>query len=383
MQPLRIALLCGAEDSETDAIISYSSRLAAALNSSISMSATVFRLIAPGRWREHSKGQRGSAGIPSGFDAYVLQYNPFSFGRRGMAPWLPLAWRRLRDHNAALMVITVHEAYMPLVGWRWTTMGLWHRAQLWALLGATDFTIATCREREDEIAALGGRHVRGDHIPVGSNLDEVVDIAHVAALRASLRGPQSLPIIATFGNAHPSRAMSMLHLALHAVAGSVGEHVLLNLGARPPRVVPPLGVEVVTPGPLTTAQVAAHLSCADLVLLPYVTGAITNKTTLMASLQMGRAVLSTYGPSTDDELLDPGLLLVSIDDPEKYAAEAVRLIRDDDEREVLARRGRELYERTFSWETIAAQTRSALSALARGSARGVGVSCAQADTFGQ
>src|ERR1035437_6082228 len=358
MQPLRIALLCGAEDSETDAIISYSSRLAAALNSSISMSATVFRLIAPGRWREHSKGQRGSAGIPSGFDAYVLQYNPFSFGRRGMAPWLPLAWRRLRDHNAALMVITVHEAYMPLVGWRWTTMGLWHRAQLWALLGATDFTIATCREREDDIAA-------------------------VAALRASLRGPQSLPIIATFGNAHPSRAMSMLHLALHAVAGSVGEHVLLNLGARPPRVVPPLGVEVVTPGPLTTAQVAAHLSCADLVLLPYVTGAITNKTTLMASLQMGRAVLSTYGPSTDDELLDPGLLLVSIDDPEKYAAEAVRLIRDDDEREALARRGRELYERTFSWETIAAQTRSALSALARGSARGVGVSCAQADTFGQ
>ena len=64
-------------------------------------------------------------------DAVLVQYNPFSYGRWGFAPWLvALTWAlrlRRREPRIALMV---HEPYVPMITWRSTVMGLWQRAQL-------------------------------------------------------------------------------------------------------------------------------------------------------------------------------------------------------------------------------------------------------------
>jgi glycosyltransferase involved in cell wall biosynthesis len=117
------------------------------------------------------------------------------------------------------------------------------------------------------------------------------------------------------------------------------------------------------------------------VLLPFANGAITNKTTLMAALRLGRPVLSTRGRATDHALLDPGLRLVDVEDAAGYAAEAVGLMRDQTDRDALGQRGRELYERSFSWETIAAQTLGVLglSASEALDGRAVGVEVALDD----
>jgi glycosyltransferase involved in cell wall biosynthesis len=354
MQRPRVALLCGPDNSTTDAIFAYSDRLASMLRATGGVDAALFRSAARGHWLRDADGGC-EAGPASGFDAYLLQYNPFSFARRGLAPWLPLAWQRLRKGAHAPMVVTVHEAHVPPHGWRYTVMGNWQRAQLIALLRSSDAAIATCRERSEQLAALWS-HTPVTEVPVGSNLDEVEDGARWA-LRHHLLGPRARPIIATFGNAHPSRSLPHVVRATSAVADVVGELVLLNLGASAPRLsTTPPGVEVVTPGPLGVRDLSVHLSCADLVVLPFINGAITNKTTLMAALQLGRPVLSTRGPSTDDILLGPGLCLLDVDDADGYAAAAVALMRDPAERAALGRRGRELYERAFSWEVVAAQT---------------------------
>src|SRR5215216_705836 len=70
----------------------------------------------------------------------ILQYQPFSYGRWGVAPHLPLAlakWR-LKGRRQSLIAAIVHEPYVPLSGWRWTLMGLWQRVQLQAIRLSAD-----------------------------------------------------------------------------------------------------------------------------------------------------------------------------------------------------------------------------------------------------
>jgi glycosyltransferase involved in cell wall biosynthesis len=257
------------------------------------------------------------------------------------------------------MVVTVHEAYVPAIGWRDTLMGLWQRAQLYSLLLSSDAVIATCSERKEQVRALR-LSTPLSHVPVGSNLDDITDVTGCAELRVQLRGTRIRPVVATFGNDHPSRLLSLLDRALSSLAETLGDFVVLNLGASAPHLRAPAGVEVIRPGPLTSQELSLHLACADLVLLPFSKGAITNKTALMAALQLGRPVLSTRGLCTDHVLLDPGLRLVDVGDADGYAAEAVALMRDQAQRDALGEHGRALYQRAFSWQVIAKQTLQAL-----------------------
>ena len=351
MQQARLAVLCGVGTTDNNGIVAFGFRLTAALNATGQVHAAMLRLDSRECW--------GRGHLPAGFDAYLLQYNPFAFGRWGFAPWLPVAWQRLRRQGEASMVLTIHEAYSPMRGWRDTTMGLWQRAQLLALLRATDLAIATCRERSDQVGAFANRSTIQE-VPIGSNIDVVADPAKIPALRDRLRGPGVRPIIGTFGNAHPSRLIPLIEGALRRLGEVLGEYVVLNLGTQPPTIAVPDGVELIAPGHLTVEDVAVYLSCTDLVLLPYINGAITNKGTLMAALQLGLPVVSTRGPSTDDVLLGGGLCLVDVRDSEGYAAAAAALMRDSVERESLGRRGRSLYEREFAWDVIARRTIEAL-----------------------
>src|SRR4029453_3959065 len=82
-----------------------------------------------GTWvTDHSDGGRReetssfASGL-KGYDAVVVQYNPFMYGRWGFAPWLPLGLWRLRGRKAVgRIALMVHEPYVPMVNWRWTLM---------------------------------------------------------------------------------------------------------------------------------------------------------------------------------------------------------------------------------------------------------------------
>src|SRR4051794_33377407 len=69
-------------------------------------------------------------------DALILQYNPFSYGPRGMAPRLLRDLRALRRRAPTLLIaLMVHEAYVPMNSVRWALMGAAQRLQYSAILG--------------------------------------------------------------------------------------------------------------------------------------------------------------------------------------------------------------------------------------------------------
>jgi glycosyltransferase involved in cell wall biosynthesis len=139
--------------------------------------------------------------------------------------------------------------------------------------------------------------------------------------------------------------------ALRALADAGHDVRLLQLGSGARDVVAPQGVDVVRPGVLSAAELARLVAGADLFLAPFVDGVSTRRTSFMAAIQHGVAVVTTDGPATGPALRGSGLALVD-GGVEEFARAVVRLAGDSVARESVARAGEELYEASFSWPVI-------------------------------
>ena len=280
-----------------------------------------------------------------GTPAWILvQYNPFRYGRGGVALQLPLQARRLRRLGAPLAVM-VHETWIDIVDARSAAISIWQRAQLRDLLRGAD---AVMTSTEAFAAAIGGGAV---HVPVPSNI-EPIRSSHDAA-RERLGLDRRL-VVALFGRGHPSRALDHAEAAIAALAEAHGPDALtvLNLGAGAPPVRVPAGVETQTPGPLAEDALSLRLWASDLVLLPFSDGLSTRRGTLMAALAHARPVLGLGGVNTERILADT-LAVTPVGDLETYARAAVDLCSDRERLTALAEAGAHLYTERFDWPIVA------------------------------
>jgi hypothetical protein len=352
---MRIALVCRQSPDAVDAIRDHAVLLAAALRAH---GAEVdLHLRTPDRsWLVEPGGSvrtQLTAGL-AGYDAVLLQYNPFMWGRWGFAPWLPLElWRlRLRRSRPRLALI-LHEPFVPMTGWRWTLMGLWQRAQLGAVRAATDIVFVSIEAWTRRLRRWLPRR-RTIHLPVGSTIPDG-SAAREDERRTLGAGADDL-VVATIDTGGSSWSSTPVRAALARIAAD-GPRVLLlvlGAGASAPAGLP-AAVEVHVPGRLDATLLAARLSAADLFLAPYVDGVSTRRTSLMASLLHGVAVVGTDGDLTDSVLREAAgaLRLAPVDRPDLFAEAAQSLAASAEERAALGHAGRALYRDRFDWPVIA------------------------------
>jgi len=334
----RVALLCGRRSGHLDSIAEYSRRFAEATTAAGHPS-TVFELDASATWR-------AGGGAPldvSRFDALLLQYNAFSFGRRGWAPWLPQWWARA-DPTRPTQILVVHEAYVP--GWRprELALGVPQRMQMRSMVPGTDAVMTTCGER---LAFMRGwdAAIPIDLVPVGSNLTP----SGTCAPRR-----HGVPLLVSFGGGHPSRRFDLIAAAVNAAAARFGRAQVAHLGADA-RELEGLteDVDVIRASGADDATLSGWLAAGDLALLPYSNGAATNRTTLAAVLEHRLPILTTAGPLTDSLLRAPALRMVPRSSDGAYAAEAVRLLAAPRELEEMRRSSVALHAEHFAWDAVA------------------------------
>jgi len=359
----RLAILCNESLGRIDAIRDHSFLLAEAVRQQ-GWAVEVCLKRSDAEWSVVNRGEHGeSLGghfDPGEYDAVVVQYNPFLFGKWGFAPWLPMklwSWKRKSRVRIALMV---HEPYVPMLDWKWVLMGTWQRMQLEATRVAADIVFASIEATTD--ALLSRRPSRPTHhLPVGSMLPDRRD-ARVDSRDHLKIGRESF-VLASLGTDHPSRLIEYIADAVNAVANSVDELVLLNLGANAPG--PEglhAGVRVHRPGFLSDADLSGWLSAADLFLAPFADGVSTRRSSLMAALQHGLPVVGTDGHLTDGVLRrSSALLLAPVDRPDLFAQAAVELAKSPEERLASGRAARALYEATFDWPVLARRLIDALT----------------------
>ncbi len=228
------------------------------------------------------------------YDAVVLQYNPFLYGRWGVAPWLPVLLGRARlSHTRPVTAVIVHEPYVPMTDARSVLMGAWQRAQLRGVALSADVMLCST---EAWVSLLDGWRPRRrvTHLPVPSNLPDMRGCREEAR-RAIGAGDDDL-VLATFGTDHPSHLQDPVERALEAVApGRSGRVFLTELGARTPRSIGGAAVTVRSPGRQAAGELARELSAADIFLAPFIDGVSTRRGTMMAALQHGLPIVGTRG----------------------------------------------------------------------------------------
>ena len=283
-----------------------------------------------------------------------IEYNPFSYGRWGFAPWLIAAVARHKRRGGSLALM-IHEPYVPVTSARSAAMGAWQRVQLILLRRGAD-AVFTSIEGWAGTKLFGRVGVPGVHLPLGSALSD--SRYDRESRRRALLGPHSprTLVLAALGTGHPGRLDDYVVAATNTVAASLSTPLaLLNLGAG----AVPLngvsdGVVVITPGALPEQELASYLAAADIFLAPFSDGVSTRRSTLMAALQHALAVVATDGFLTDSMLREArGALTLAPLDREAYAAAAVRLASDDTARSRQAQAGRALYEKHFDWLVLA------------------------------
>jgi glycosyltransferase involved in cell wall biosynthesis len=298
-------------------------------------------------------------GATSSPDWVLLQYNPFRYGRGGLALGLMRDALRLRRRNIALAIM-VHEAWVPMDAPRRTLIGLWQRLQLRFLLRLAGAVMTSTEALAREL----GRGAL--HMPVATNVSPVATSPQAARDRLRLDGKLT---VALFGRANDSRAYDYVDAAIAALSQTYGaDHlVVLNLGADAPLPHVPPGVELRSPGRQTADELSRGLWASHMVLLPLTDGVSTRRGTLMAALAHGRPVLGLTGHNTDTVLTDAhdALALSPMGESAAFAQAAVDLAGDACRLQNLGDAGRRLYEARFDWPVLARDVDTMLRSLGR------------------
>lgn len=338
---------------EVDGVLDYARRLTHALSEDANVaSALLVDRVTADEWAVGPSNELRDAAAAfhalSACDVVVVQYSPFGHGRWGRAPWLVDLVTRLAD--AVRVAVMVHEPYLVRTGVRDAPISWLQRRQLRALLGVADIAFTSIEPWVKTVAALAPAALPVHHLPVASNLP-TPSLDHMTARRA-LEIADGERALATISSGHDSRSDRHIIAAVHAVHAAGLRPVLLDLGggARGFDGLPD-GLRVIRPGFLPAQELADVLVAADLYLAPLVDGVSTRRTSMMAALACGVAVVGTFGHLTDAELRSPDVPLTLVDiaeEPGTFGDSVVRLVADDAARGKQAQGGRQLHEQRFA-----------------------------------
>jgi glycosyltransferase involved in cell wall biosynthesis len=290
-------------------------------------------------------------------DWLVIQYNPFSYGRRGYNPTLPAVVRQIRRAAPGVRVgLMVHEPYVPFSDWRSLILGSWHRWQLNALMAVSDVVFFSISPWAEAFRARHP-HKRIEHLPVGSNIPNIYAPRDIA--RQALGIEDDVLVAGVFGSAHPSRLIGYVKQAIEALAARRRIHVL-SIGTAGERLRRELdaSVPIRDTGVLPASAVSAHFAAMDVYLTPFRKGVSTRRGSFMVGLQHGIATVSTHGEHTDvllNEQAGRAFLLTSETDARAYVDGTVALADDPERRRQMAVAGQIFFDRHLAWERIASR----------------------------
>ncbi len=288
-------------------------------------------------------------------DWLVLQYNPFSYGRWGLSPYLPLAMRQIRKaFPETRLALMVHEPFISIESLKAAVMTTWQRWQLWMLGRQADLIFFSIDPWVRKFQSwFPGKPIR--HLPVASNIPLEKTSKREARQTAGI-APDDF-VIGVFGSAHPSRLLPFVKEALRRLATVQAKLRVLYVGPAGDTIRKVLGeFPLLDAGPLAPEAVSHHLSAMDLHLAPFEKGVSSRRGSFMAGIQHGVATISTYGSDTDDMLLavnGEAFLLAPDHAMNQFGELAVRLAKDALLRRRFAERGRGFYETSFGWELTA------------------------------
>jgi glycosyltransferase involved in cell wall biosynthesis len=295
----------------------------------------------------------------------VVQWVPHGFGRRSLNLGFCL-WLARRARRGDELDIVVHEPYLEF-GWgplRHVAMALVHRVMTAVLLRAAHRVWLSTPAWESLLRPYAlGRAMDMRWLPVpGCESASGGDAEDVKPIASTL----GRPLIGHFGT-YGDAVATLLEDRVWAVMdgpcrptllllGSGGESFATRLLARHPQ----WHGRVHATGFLSTDRLNTHLAACDVLLQPYPDGITVRRTSVMAALARGRAVVTTSGHLTEPLWAQQGAVaLVDVNDAVSFTCEVERLLCDVPARRIMEGRARAVYDAHFSVDRLIHTLRAA------------------------
>ncbi len=304
----------------------------------------------PGRFGPRMLAALGRELDAVGTGKILVQFVPQGFGMRGMN--LPFClW--LFARRRAGITIMFHEVAVAL-GWRQSmrhnAIGAVNHAMAFALTHAARRCFVGAAAWEPRLRALAPAEAAISWLPVPSNVPVVDDPAGLRAVRKTLMVEGGV-ILGHFGTARETWIAEQLAAVVPPLLRERPDAVFLLVGRDSPALrghllahAPELQTRVYATGPLAPADVSRYLAACDLMLQPYADGVSTRRTSLMAALAHGRAVITTFGLFTEPLWRQSGAVaLVDTGDVAAMGAALSHLMHDAGERARLGAAAGALY----------------------------------------
>lgn len=293
-------------------------------------------------------------------DWFVLQYNPFAYGKWGRNGHLPrLIWRIRRRLPQTRVAIMFHERHVPLRNnsVRFRVMATWQLPQFWALSKlAQRIFFSTDAWVDVYQRALPKTPVRPAGI--GSAVRDVGLSRQEARARLGL--PDDAFVLGFFGSAHISKMLDYVAAAAKTVRDAGIDARVLYLGADVDAMREALGdIPLIADGALPPDELSRRFAAMDIQLCAFTDGISTRRSSMMVGLEHGVATLGTRGPDTTP-IFEQIAALSPLKDRDAFAQQALALARDPARRAALGAAGRAAYAERWAYPVLAARFRADL-----------------------
>lgn len=288
----------------------------------------------------------------------VLQYTPHAYGFRAMNVWLCfwMLWRALWFRQ--FLIVMFHEVALPY------TRGLFarnivaavQRLMAWCLVRAADSIFVSTPAWTPVLEDIARRKLYPLWAPVPSNIPPAQSAA-VTELRARILDGEKADaiIVGHFGTCGPAiesllrpvicrliREDERLHILLIGRDGDDLRRKLVQEEGAP-------GVRVTATGELGPDAIATHMGACDLAVQPYPDGITTRRTSAMAWLANGVALITNEGQLTEPLWRESNAVaLADAADPLAVSSVVMSLARDPTQRSRLSEVGRTMYASRFA-----------------------------------
>lgn len=309
----------------------------------------------------------------------LLQWVPHGYGYRSMNLWFCLwlcARAFLRGDD---LTIIVHEPFLAFGEGtrRQDAVALVHRMMTTMLLSAASRVWTTIPKWEEYWRPYTlGRRVPFGWLPVPSTTPVVATADEAAATRA-LYAPAGVPLVGHFGTYGELIAGTLRELLPRLLSDEETRCAVLLLGRGSEAMReellgahPHLAGRIHAAGTLAPEGVSRHLAACDLLVQPYPDGVSARRTSVMAGLAHGLAVVTTKGALTEPLWEESGAVVLAPAGDVAGLACAVRgLLGDADMRREVGELARATYALHFDLPHLTAKLRQSHAA---GEPRGLG-----------
>ena len=295
----------------------------------------------------------------------LVQWVPHGFGYHSMNVWFCL-WLAKRAWIGDHVELMVHEPYLEFRGpLRHKVMACVHRRMTMVLLAASRRVWMSIPAWEERLRPYAlGRQVPMDWLPVPGCV-AAADKNAARALHRKYAGDEQC-LIGHFGS-YGDAVSGLLEERASQILARDRRAVLLLIGAGSDRFRrslvdhhSELASRVHATAYVDPAALGNHIAACDLFVQPYPDGISSRRTSAMACLSHGKAVVTTRGHLTEPLWhRHDAVALVDVSDVDGFVGAAQRLIDDEHARRRLGTHALRLYGDTFALPRVVATLKAA------------------------